>query len=568
MTYVVVISHALLLNAVLDRIAEARDVMKADQTPTRLQYLSGRTIHQIMSTKFVMKFDNLLLPHQTKFEWGTVGILADMCNQGPTLLREPRPFYLRCWNAHLIPRRSFAEQIPSSISQVQQREDLLTLALEHNQLGFLVACISSWSQGDFTSGMNLRSILEWAWGKVASIKQTVDEICVPLYDGYGTTLDSHSYKLLKTCSTQLCHMIDLFQALLDQSGTTTDQGVKDLETKLGVVTLLSQHLQMVLWFSHSGLLPECGDDLGSPLHGQFCYPSSLLRQTYAQRRAELSRMCRNSGNSDIMLIDGLVSEAGPALTSLWDRKDQGGTGAYPPPSLHALLDMFLLENVPLATKHCIVGYLLLDIISVSHDAKHSEMVDDIEKFHQVFSLPLGLTKLLQAFWLLDHRDYEEALVMLLDPNTNNDLLSWQHTRIIKTFLYHGQAKMALHYVRCVRPALDTPDDIKLHLTVLLANGLTAEAFQFQREYRDPSTMDELLYHIFLGSQQTKTMDQLLRLPFDDIEESVLERYLLETTEPNSKELLVMHYLQRTRFVDAVRLNETLKQQALMHDGKA
>ncbi|XP_030843104.1 protein ELYS isoform X2 [Strongylocentrotus purpuratus] len=492
-------------------------------------------------------------------------ILADMCNQGPTLLREPRPFYMRCWNAHLIPRRNFAEQIPSNTSQVQQREALLTLALEHNQLGFLVACISSWSQGDFTSGMNLRSILEWAWGKVANIKQTVDEICVPLYDGYGTTLDSQANKLLKTCSTQLRHMVDLFQALLDQSGSTTDQGVKDLETKLGVVTLLSQHLQMVLWFTHSGLLPECADDLGSPLHGQFCYPSSLLRQTYAQRRAELSRMCRQSGNSDIMLIDGLVSEAGPALTSLWDRKEQGGTGTYPPPSLHALLDMFLLENVPLATKHCIVGYLLLDIISVGQDAKHSEMVEKIEKFHQVFSLPLGLTKLLQAFWLLDHRDYEEALTMLLDPNTNNDLLSWQHTRIIKTFLYHGQAKMALQYVRCVRPALETPEDVKLHLTVLLANGLTAEAFQFQREYRDPSTMDELLYHIFLGSQQTKTMDQLLRLPFDDIEESVLERYLLETTEPNSKELLVMHYLQRTRFVDAVRLNENLKQQAMMGD---
>lgn len=35
-----------------------------------------------------------------------------------------------------------------------------------------------------------------------------------------------------------------------------------------------------------------------------------------------------------------------------------------------------------------------------------QMVEKIEKFHQVFSLPLGLTKLLQAFWLLDHRDYE------------------------------------------------------------------------------------------------------------------------------------------------------------------
>lgn len=492
-------------------------------------------------------------------------ILADICNQGPSLLREPRPFYMRCWNAHLIPRRNFAEFTLSNVSQVHQREALLTLALEHNLLGFLVACISSWSQGDFTSGMNLRSILEWAWGKIAGIKQAVDEICVPLYDGYGTVMDSQTFRTLETFSTQLCHMVTLFQALLDQSGTTTEQGVKDLETKLGVVTLLSQHLQMVLWFAHSGLLPECADDLGSPLEGQFSYPSSLLRQTYAQRRAELARMCRDSGSSDIMLIDGLVSEAGAALASLWDRKEEGGTGAYPPPSLHALLDMYLLENVPLATKHCIVGYLLLDVISVSNDAKHSEMVGKIEQFHQVFSLPLGLTKLLQAFWLLDHRDYEEALAMLLDPNTNNDMLSWQHTRIIKTFLYHGQAKMALQYVRCVRPSLDTPDDVKLHLTVLLANGLTAEAFQFQREYRDLSTMDELLYHIFLGSQQTKTMDQLLRLPFDDVEESVLERYLLETTEPNSKELLVMHYLQRTRFVDAVRLNETLKQQAMMGD---
>ncbi|XP_071506406.1 protein ELYS-like [Diadema antillarum] len=492
-------------------------------------------------------------------------ILADLCSQGPVVLREPRGFYLRCWNAHLIQRRNYIDQTPANLNQASQREAILTVALEHNLLGFLVACISSWSQGDFTSGMNLRSILEWAWGKVASIKQSVDDMCTSFYDGYGMSIDSQTYKTLESYSTQLCHMVTLFQALLDQSGTTTEQGVKDLETKLCVVTLLSQHLKMVLWFAHSGLLPESADNMGFPRDGQFCYPSSLLRMTYAQRRAELTKMCRNDTMGDIMLIDGLVGEAGVALTSLWDRKEEGGTGIYPPPSLHALLDMYLLEHVPLATKHCIVGYLLLDIISVSNDAKHLPMISKLEQFYQVFNLPLGLTKLLQAFWLLDHRDYEEALAMLLDPNTNNDLLSWQHTRIIKLFLYHGQAKRALQYVRCVKPALEMPDDVRLHLTVLLANGLTAEAFQFQREYRDPSTMDDLLYHIFLGSQQTKTMDQLLRLPFDDVEESLLERYLQETTEPNSKELLVMHYLQRTRFVDAIRLNQTLRQQAMMGD---
>ena len=39
----------------------------------------------------------------------------------------------------------------------------------------------------------------------------------------------------------------------------------------------------------------------------------------------------------------------------------------------ALLDMYLLENVPLVTKHCIVGYFLLDIIFTLTDAKYEEV---------------------------------------------------------------------------------------------------------------------------------------------------------------------------------------------------
>jgi hypothetical protein len=36
------------------------------------------------------------------------------------------------------------------------------------------------------------------------------------------------------------------------------------------------------------------------------------------------------------------------------------------------------------------------------------------------------------------------------------------------------------------------------------------------------------------------------------------QYLKESTEPNSLELLVMYYLQKARYVEAVRLNEKLK----------
>nr|XP_006822563.1 PREDICTED: protein ELYS-like [Saccoglossus kowalevskii] len=135
---------------------------------------------------------------------------------------------------------------------------------------------------------------------------------------------------------------------------------------------------------------------------------------------------------------------------------------------------------------------------------------------------------------------------------------WQHSRIIKAFLYQGESQKALQYIRTKQPAMETLNDVKLHLSVLLTNGLTAEAFHFQRLYRDQENAEELLYHLFLGAQQTKTVDNLLKLPLSQMEESTLISYLKDSTEPNSVELLVMHYLQRARYVEAIRLNETLK----------
>lgn len=84
------------------------------------------------------------------------------------------------------------------------------------------------------------------------------------------------------------------------------------------------------------------------------------------------------------MIDGLVSQCGQRLIDLWKR-DEGGTGLYPPPSLHvsedykmccflkkdnasgvlncfcffsqALLDIYLLENVEESAKHAIASFL-------------------------------------------------------------------------------------------------------------------------------------------------------------------------------------------------------------------
>ena len=70
----------------------------------------------------------------------------------------------------------------------------------------------------------MRSILDWAWNKVANIKESLDRLCMPLYDGYGTLPDQQTMHTLDHSAFQLNHMVLIFQSLLDQSGTTTEQG--------------------------------------------------------------------------------------------------------------------------------------------------------------------------------------------------------------------------------------------------------------------------------------------------------------------------------------------------------
>ncbi|KAI8488319.1 Protein ELYS [Branchiostoma belcheri] len=159
------------------------------------------------------------------------------------------------------------------------------------------------------------------------------------------------------------------------------------------------------------------------------------------------------------------------------------------------------------------------------------------------------------------RGGQEALTVLLDPSVRAWLSPWQHQLIIKSFLYQGESGKALQYLRVSQPAMHGHEGVKLQLTVLLANGLTAEAIQFQQSYRDEGNTEELLEHLFLGCQQTFTVDKLLQLPFDDVEQKCLVKYLQESPEPNSAELLLVFYLQRGRFVDAMEHDAQAQQRS-------
>ncbi|XP_071946058.1 protein ELYS-like [Antedon mediterranea] len=498
---------------------------------------------------------------KTSFKGHQRQVLHDILKQGPSCLRAPQALYNHSVAVGLIIPKH--DHPVGSVPVAVQREALLTMCLEYNLVSFIVTCISSWATGDYVTALTLRTILDWAWQTVARIKETIDEKCMFLYNGYGNYVEDLVIRLLDKLAVQLNHIITIFQALIEQSVQITEQGQADLETKLNVVMLISNHLQAVIWFIRVGLLPECPDDGQPVIEGQFSYPANRLREAFDQRRQELQAMTRSGGDSDILMIDGIIEELGDHVVHLWNREDKDGNGKYPPPSIHALLDIYLLENVPLMTKHCIVAYFLQGLEICLDPNKHEEILDKIGQFEQTFCIPPGVARLLRGFFLLDHKLFEDAITTFLDPLITVDLPSWQHQRIMKAFLYHDNSKKALHYQRTRNPPLNTLEDVQMHLTVLLANGLTSEAFQFQRKYNDPASAQDLLLHLFLGCQQTHTMDNLLKLHFTDEEETMLIRYLETSTEPNSQELLVMHYLQRGRYVEAIQLNERLKQRNIM-----
>jgi hypothetical protein len=70
------------------------------------------------------------------------------------------------------------------------------------------------------------------------------------------------------------------------------------------------------------------------------YPATALRQAFEDRRRQISQADVTVASHDVVLVDALVHAAGNPLVDLW--KSQGGTGAYPPPSLYVCLFSLLL----------------------------------------------------------------------------------------------------------------------------------------------------------------------------------------------------------------------------------
>ncbi|KAF1393021.1 hypothetical protein PFLUV_G00034070 [Perca fluviatilis] len=460
--------------------------------------------------------------------------------------------YSRCLMSGLLSSR-LADSQASSLSQEQQLEAILSTAVETSSLGLITGCIKQWTAEEQPgSALNLRYILDWAWNKVVQTKEELDGICAPLFDSSSNFTDPQTMQLLQHSQRLLSNLSTIFHCLLSEAQELTQKGLVGLMNKNLVSSLISKYAQVVLWFCRTGLLPEGSDDDALQISRPF-YTHSVISNYYTIRREELTRLAKGKWCADCLMIDGLVRQCGERLTNLWKR-DENGTGQYPPPTLHALLDIYLLDHIDEAAKHAIVIYLLLDVM-YSFPNKEGASV---ESFPPAFAIPIGLVKLVQGLWLLDHRDHQSSFELLLHPAASQCQFEWQHERVLQALMCQGQHAVALRYFHVMKPPISSTTQAKLCLSVLLHNGCLIEAWSLLRKHSNRLNMGELLGYLYESCQELGLIKELLKLPLGLTEQECLEKFLQGTGGLQNRELLMVHYLQQAKYIPALQLNHSLK----------
>ncbi|XP_024151607.1 protein ELYS isoform X2 [Oryzias melastigma] len=460
--------------------------------------------------------------------------------------------YSRCLMSGLLSSR-LADMQTSSLSQEDQLDAILTTAVETSSLGLITGCIKQWTAEEQPgSALNLRYIMDWAWNKVVQTKEELDGICAPLFDSSSNFTDPQTLQLLRHSERLLSNLSAIFHCLLSEAQELTQKGLAGLMNKNMVSSLISNYAQVVLWFCRTGLLPEGSDEDALQISRPF-YSHSVISNYYTIRREELTRLAKNKWSADCLMIDGLVAQCGERLTSLWKR-DEGGTGQYPPLTLHALLDIYLLENIDEAAKHAIVIYLLLDVM-YSFPNKDGASV---ESFPTAFAIPIGLVKLVQGLWLLDHHDHQSSFELLLHPAASRFHFEWQHERILQALMSQGQHSVALRYFHITKPPISSTSQARLCLSVLLHSRCLIEAWCLLRQHSHRLNVSELLGFLYESCQELGLTKELLKLPLAANEQECLEKFLQGTGGLQNRELLMIHYLQQANYIPALQLNNSLK----------
>ncbi|CAL1280678.1 unnamed protein product [Larinioides sclopetarius] len=474
-------------------------------------------------------------------------LLFELGELGPQILMNPKEIYPSLMKSGLVPDPHVgADHTPLII----QRETLFQLALEYHLPFFFVKCLREWRYSEsIHECCTSKYLLSWAWKRVIQIKNSIDKFTISLFNCSGEDVDKSSLKHLYSFRKQL-NLIDTIMAGYQNHVTPrTEQGIQELQCRRDVILCINMYLKVLLWLRSVNILPEVCEEEATARN--VVYRLSYINDSYSLRRTRLQKLHSSLASTDVLLIDGLVKESG--VSGSWQEKN--GTDNYPPPSIYAALGSYLMDGVTMELKHALMYYLLLDLKDMN---ANSTFPKEFKQFPHVFGLSKSNMKLLKAFWYLDRRDTKNAIKKLLHPAVRvSDILPWQHQRIIKSFLFWKAPQKALKYINHMEPPQTSLEDMKLHLSVLLACGAITQAYEYQHKKQEMGFGNELLNHLFLGCQELRKMKDLMYLPLNSLESWALVRFLTESKDPRAQESLVIYHLLHCNFFEAAKVNEKL-----------
>ncbi|KAJ8716282.1 hypothetical protein PYW08_013567 [Mythimna loreyi] len=519
---------------------------------------------------------------------GTIGIqrqiISSIDEVGPTALLNPPRLYNACVSAGLTPL--YVHTYASNISPEEQRRYLLSVALEARLSRFLKRCAHDWATGSHSgAGCTLPFLVDWCWKRAIELKENAKELTAPLFASSALP-DRNVVRCLEHCVQQLTQLTGLLDAVLTKCcNLIIPDALSEIEEKYKGIGTVSLYFQVVQWFLRVGLLPERHDG-----YNALPYPAQQLYSIYNKRRLKLNRLQDNAPTDEndtykpcsLLYIDQLIEQefGGERTHQLWVKGGSECNGLYPPPSLYSLLRLYLLPDIAEEHKHSLVLYLLVDYSMVYDEVRYEAVIRRLMQFPTMFGLSNTAIKATQAFWHLDHRDFDFALDQL-QCLTGNTLSDWQHNVVLSTLLAQKKTQAALQYLHVRKPApiqnvrdaapcsIRVSDHDKLEdwhecCNLYLARGLVFEALDVIRMcVMNAATVEDkvtVLQFFFKGCRNTGNLAKVLQVTMSQFEEEMFVKYLEDCNEPHTSDILVMYYLQQSRYLEAERYNNKLKQQ--------
>ncbi|CAG4950746.1 unnamed protein product [Colias eurytheme] len=521
-----------------------------------------------------LQYDCVCLNTSEAIVLHTVGIqrqiISSMAETGPSCLLSPARLYTACLSAGLMP---LYRDHHVDMSMDEQRKFILSVALEARLSQLLKRCAQEWATGTHAGvGCTLTFLVDWSWRRAIELKENAKELISPLFTS-ATLPDRNVIRCLEHCVQQLTQLTGLLDAVLTKCcNLVVPDALSEMEEKYKGIGTVSLYFQVVQWFLRVGLLPERNHP-----HAALPYPAEQLYAVYKKRRVKLHRIQGDTIEGDpscvpcpLLYVDQLILNefGGEVVHKIWKRAGSECAGLYPPPSLYALLRLYLLPDISEEHKHSLLLYLLLDYSMLYDDSQYETVIRRLMQFPPMFGLSTTLVRATQAFWHLDHRDFHFALDQL-QCLTGNTLTDWQHQVVLSSLLAQKKSQAALQYLHVRKPAPiqnmknnDKLEDWQSCCDLYLARGLVFEALDVVRMCVQSVSCNEdkvqVLNYFFKGCRNTGQLAKVLQVTLLPVEEECFIKYLKDCNEAQTSDILVMYFLQQARYLEAEQYNKQIK----------